>query len=262
MLRKDQLKPVASTGAAGSTADAAEVERFNRLANEWWRPDGAFKVVHRFNAARVVHIGKLLGEHFNVNPGLAKPLDGLTLVDIGSGAGLVSEPMARLGARVTGIDAAARNTAVSAHHAQQSGVAVEYRTALPETLVAEGRQFDVVLSLEVVEHVADVPAFLESCADLLKPGGLMVIGTLNRTAKSYALAIVGAEYVLGWLPKGTHDWSRFITPDELGAELTKHGCTLGRTDGVALNPLTGTWFITRDTSVNYLRQFRKPLPPI
>jgi 2-polyprenyl-6-hydroxyphenyl methylase / 3-demethylubiquinone-9 3-methyltransferase len=254
MLRKDQLKSF-----AGATADPAEVARFERLADEWWKPDGAFKVVHNFNAARVAQLAAMLPQYFGRPGGSAGSLKGLTLVDVGCGAGLVAEPMARLGADVLGIDAAGRNIAIAERHAAAAAVALTYRQALPEALVAERRTFDIVLSLEVVEHVADVSVFLKACAALVAPGGILVIGTLNRTARSYALAIVGAEYVLGWLPKGTHDWNRFVTPDELRAGLMPHGLEPLRTDGVVLNPLTQSWRISRDSAVNYMSSFaRRP----
>jgi 2-polyprenyl-6-hydroxyphenyl methylase / 3-demethylubiquinone-9 3-methyltransferase len=258
MLRKDELKTDHAAPNA-STADPSEIARFNRLAEDWWRPDGTLKVVHKFNATRVAHLKRIIPAHFATAAGqdAASPLAGLTIADVGCGAGIVAEPLARSGAAVTGIDAAARNIAVAAHHAKASGVDITYRNILPEALVAEGRQFDVVLSLEVVEHVAHVQAFLRACAALVRPGGLLVIGTLNRTVKSYVLAIVGAEYVLGWLPKGTHEWQRFLTPAELQATLTRYDMTAGATDGVVLNPVTNVWSISADASVNYLRCFTK-----
>lgn len=257
MLRKDQLKPF-TAAPTETTADAAEIARFESLADEWWKPDGAFKVVHRFNEARVGWLTETLARHFGRSTAVALPLDGLDLVDVGSGAGLVTEPMARLGAAALGIDAAGRNVAVASRHAAAGGVPVRYVQALPEALVAEHRQFDIVLSLEVVEHVADVAGFLGHLAALVRPGGIVVVGTLNRTAKSYALAIVAAERVLGWLPRGTHDWTKFVTPDEVAAHLERAGLAAGPQTGVALNPLTRTWFTTRDVSVNYLICFTRP----
>lgn len=256
MLRKDQLKPFAAPDLA-TTADPAEVKRFEALADEWWRPDGAFKVVHRFNAARVAWLAETLPAHFGRSPSSPSPLAGLSLIDVGSGAGLVTEPMAKLGATALGIDAASRNVAVATRHAEAGRVAVIYRQALPEAIVAEGKTFDVVLSLEVVEHVADVAAFLGALAALVRPGGILVIGTLNRTAKSYALAIVGAEYILGWLPKGTHEWAKFVTPDELVRQLVPLGLTQSHSRGLKLDPLTRTWFMSADMSVNYMICFKK-----
>jgi 2-polyprenyl-6-hydroxyphenyl methylase/3-demethylubiquinone-9 3-methyltransferase len=251
VLRKDERK------TARPTADPEEVERFNRLAAEWWKPDGAFKVVHAFNAARVGYLSRRLPELFGRDPGSPMPLDGLALLDAGCGAGLVSEPMASLGAGVLGIDASERNIMVARTHAGQSGVGIEYRHALPEDLHADAARYDIVLSLEVVEHVADVGAFLAAIGDLVKPGGILVIGTLNRTPQSYVKAIVGAEYVLGWLPRGTHDWHRFVTPQELETHLVPLRFQTLDCRGVALNPLSFRWRINTDTTVNYLQIFRR-----
>ena len=251
MLRKDEMK------AMKPTADAAEVARFNALADEWWKPGGAFKVVHQFNAARIGYLSQQLPALAGRCPVRERPLSGLRLLDAGCGAGLVSEPMARLGADVTGIDASERNVMVARHHAEQAGAAVSYQHALPEDLVAEGEAFDIVLSLEVVEHVADVGAFLHAVGRLVKPGGVMVIGTLNRTPQSYVKAIVGAEYVLRWLPRGTHDWAKFVRPDEVAGHLGPLGFGVVETKGVTLNPLTFRWSVNDDTSVNYLKVLRR-----
>ncbi len=251
VLRKDELK------AAKHTADAAEVARFNALAEEWWKPNGAFKVVHAFNASRITYLSQQLPAFSGRCPVREQPLAGLRLLDAGCGAGLVSEPMARLGADVIGIDASERNVMVARHHAEQGGVAVNYRHALPEELTAEVGTFDIVLSLEVVEHVADVGAFLQAVGQLVKPGGLLVIGTLNRTPQSYVKAIVGAEYVLRWLPRGTHDWARFVRPDEVMTHLAPIGFEGVEIKGVSLNPLTFRWSVGDDTSVNYVSVLRR-----
>jgi 2-polyprenyl-6-hydroxyphenyl methylase/3-demethylubiquinone-9 3-methyltransferase len=251
VLRKDELK------TAKPTADAAEVARFNALAEEWWKPNGAFKVVHAFNASRIAYLSQQLPALSGRCPVQAQPLAGLRLLDAGCGAGLVSEPMARLGAEVTGIDASERNVMVARHHAEQAGVAVAYRHALPEDLTADVEAFDIVLSLEVVEHVADVGAFLQAVGRLVKPGGLMVIGTLNRTPQSYVKAIVGAEYVLRWLPRGTHDWAKFVRPDEVHRHVAPLGFGPVEIKGVSLNPLTFRWSVGDDTSVNYLQVLRR-----
>lgn len=252
MLRKDILK---SRPGAGS-ADPEEIRRFDAMAEEWWKPDGAFRMVHAFNAARVGYLSRHLPSHFGRDPNTARPLEGMTLLDLGCGAGLVAEPMARLGAAVTGIDATERNVAIAARHAAAEGLAVAYRHALPEVLVAEGQRFDIVLTLEVVEHVADLDGFLASTAALVRPGGVVVVGTLNRTLKSYALAIAGAEYVLGWLPRGTHDWRKFVTPEELARALGRGGLAKGETAGVVFDPLRWRWRMAADTSVNYLATFQ------
>jgi 2-polyprenyl-6-hydroxyphenyl methylase / 3-demethylubiquinone-9 3-methyltransferase len=254
MLRKDQLKP--DTIASG-TADAAEVARFDALAAEWWKPDGAFTIVHSFNACRVALLTERLAVHFGRDPSAPRPLEGLALLDVGSGAGLVAEAMARNGARVTGIDAAARNVAIATRHASDSGLAVAYRTALPEVLVDEGQTFDIVLSLEVVEHVADVGKFLDACSRLTGSGGVLAVATLNRTARSFAVGIVGAEYIMGFLPRGTHDWRRFVTPEELDGAVRSHGLRRREAHGLFYNPLTRTWRITRDLAVNYVAIFAR-----
>jgi 2-polyprenyl-6-hydroxyphenyl methylase/3-demethylubiquinone-9 3-methyltransferase len=246
MLSKD-VRKAAGTG----TADAAEVARFDALAEEWWKPDGAFKVVHAFNRLRVAHLAERLPVL------LRRPLAGLRVIDVGCGAGLVSEPLSRAGAAVIGIDAAERNVLVAERHARSTGAAVEYRHALPEELADQAGAFDAVLSLEVVEHVGDLPAFLEALARLVAPGGILVVGTLNRTFRSFAKAIVGAEYVLRWLPPGTHDWRRFVTPQELDAGLRPHGFTVLERCGVAFNPMTRRWSISGDDSATYLQFHQK-----
>ncbi len=251
MLRKDELK-----GARG-TADAAEVARFNALADEWWKPDGAFKVVHAFNATRIAYLSQQLPAMVGRCPVQAQPLAGLRLLDAGCGAGLVSEPMARLGAEVVGIDASERNVMVARRHAELAGVAVEYRHQLPEDLAHEEGTYDIVVSLEVVEHVGDVAGFLKAVGRLVKPSGVLLVGTLNRTPQSYVKAIIGAEYVLRWLPRGTHDWAKFVRPDEVTAHVGPLGFRPVDLKGVALNPLTFRWSISEDTSVNYLQAFRR-----
>lgn len=251
MLRKDERKSVKPT------ADAAEVARFNALAEEWWKPGGAFKVVHQFNAARIGYLLQQLPALAGRCPIRERPLAGLRLLDAGCGAGLVSEPMARLGADVVGIDASERNVLVARHHAGEAGVPIDYRHALPEDLASEAESFDIVLSLEVVEHVADAGEFLRAIGHLTRRGGILVIGTLNRTPQSYVKAILGAEYVLRWLPRGTHDWSKFVRPDEVTAHLAPLGFEAVALKGVSLQPLTFRWSVGEDTSVNYLHVFRR-----
>jgi 2-polyprenyl-6-hydroxyphenyl methylase/3-demethylubiquinone-9 3-methyltransferase len=253
LLRKDLKRPAYATG----TADPHEVARFGRLADQWWDPNGAFRNVHAFNSARVEHLTRRLPVLLGRDPSGALPLAGLTLLDAGCGAGIATEQLSRLGAATTGIDAAERNVMVARHHAERSGYAVDYRHALPEQLVAEQKQFDAVLSLEVVEHVADVDAFLQALARLVRPGGVLVIGTLNRTVRSFLEAIVGAEYILRLLPRGTHDWRRLVTPSELEDGLARHGVSTVERCGVVLNPLTRRWSIRPDDSVGYLQFHRK-----
>jgi len=237
---------------AHSTVDEGEIERFSRIAEEWWDPKGKFAPLHRLNPVRLGYIRDRAAAHWRRDPLGGSPLAGLSLLDIGCGGGLLCEPMTRLGAAVTGIDAADRNIATARLHAERQGLAIDYREATAEALAAEGRQFDIVLALEIVEHVADVDLFLQSCGRLAKPGGLVFLSTLNRTAKAWALAIVGAEYVLGWLPRGTHRWSKFLRPSELAAGLRPHGMDLRELAGVAYDPLRDKWGLGADLDVNYL----------
>lgn len=253
MLRKDV---VTDFELDLTTANHEEVARFNRLASEWWKPDGAFKVVHRFNEARLAFLEQALPKHMATDADAAAPLDGLRLVDVGCGAGLIAEPMARLGAKVTGIDASGRNIEIARHHAASEGLAIDYRHMLPETLAEKGDRFDIVLSLEVIEHVADVPMFLKACATLVAPGGVLVIATLNRTLKSFVVGIVGAEYVLRLLPRGTHDWRRFLKPDEIRMRLATHGLHEIEVRGMTFNPLNRTFRMSADASVNFIQLFR------
>jgi 2-polyprenyl-6-hydroxyphenyl methylase/3-demethylubiquinone-9 3-methyltransferase len=239
-----------------ASVDFAEVARFEALAAEWWDPDGRFKQLHRFNPERVRFVRDQACAHFG--PGRtgaatdAQPFSGLDLLDIGTGGGLVAEPMARLGARVTGIDPSAINIGTAQAHARQMGLDITYRAATAEALAQESARFDLVIMLEVVEHVADVAAFFDAATALVKPGGMLVAATLNRTLKSYALAIVGAEYVMRWLPVGTHDWNKFLTPGELSAHAQACGLTVQTVMGMIYNPLTGRWRSGTDTSVNYM----------
>ena len=233
--------------------DPAELEKFRRMAAEWWDPSGKFKPLHRFNPVRLEYIRDRACEHFGRNKDSVRPLDGLRLLDVGCGGGLLCEPMARLGAQVTGIDAVAQNAEVASLHAAESGLGIDYRATTAEALRADGEAFDIVLSMEVVEHVADPAAFLGDCARLVAPGGLAFAATLNRTPKAFALAIVGAEYVMRWLPRGTHDWRKFVKPSELVGGLEAGGIEMLELTGVVFNPLTGTWSRSAsDMAVNYM----------
>jgi len=252
MLRKDQRKNLSY-----DTADPTEIARFNALAEEWWNPDGVFKVVHAFNRVRVAHISRRLPLLLRRDPSSAQPLLGLKIIDVGCGAGLVTEPISRLGGEVLGIDAAERNVSVAERHARLTGASVRYRHALVEDCADQSNMFDVALSLEVVEHVANLTAFLAALGRLVMPNGVLVIGTLNRTLRSYVKAIVAAEYALGWLPRGTHDWSKFVTPEELNFALKRNGFEIAEACGVAFNPLTMRWSISADLSTNYLQFYRR-----
>jgi len=254
MLRKDFKKdfPIIH-----GTADPQEIERFNAWAEEWWNPNGAFKTVHDFNRARVRLISERLPILTSRDPKTEKPLMGLKIVDAGCGAGIVTEPISRLGGETIGIDAAERNVAVADRHARATGAPVKYRQALPEELTDQAGAFDVVMSLEVVEHVADRQAFLEALGRLVSPQGILLIGTINRSVRSYLTAILGAEYILRWLPRGTHDWHKFVTPAELDTDLGNFGFHNIECWGVTFNPLTMRWAIGKDISTNYLRFYRK-----
>ncbi|MFO7919535.1 bifunctional 2-polyprenyl-6-hydroxyphenol methylase/3-demethylubiquinol 3-O-methyltransferase UbiG [Rhodobacteraceae bacterium W635] len=239
--------------SAANTVDDAEIAKFEAMAAEWWDPKGKFAPLHRMNPVRLDYITRQIAAEFGRDLRDEKPFSGLRLLDIGCGGGLLSEPMARLGATVVGADAAARNIPVAEIHAEQSGLQIDYRHTTAEAMAAAGETFDVVLNMEVVEHVADPLAYLTACRQLLKQGGLMVASTLNRNPKSFALAIVGAEYVMRWLPKGTHDWSKFITPDELFDLLSKAGLDPVDRKGFVFNPVSWQWRISdRDLSVNYV----------
>jgi 2-polyprenyl-6-hydroxyphenyl methylase/3-demethylubiquinone-9 3-methyltransferase len=241
-----------SAHSQNGSIDPAEVEKFSAIAAEWWSPEGKFAPLHKFNPVRLRYIRDVSAAHFARDGRSLRPFDGLTLLDIGCGGGLLSEPMARLGFAVTGADASDRNIEVARAHAAQSGAAVTYRCATAEALAAEGHSFDIVLNMEVVEHVADLKAYLEACARLVRPGGLTFVATINKTLKAFALAKVGAEYVLGWLPRGTHDWSRFIEPKKLAAMLREAGLAPRPAQGFSFNPLGWDWTLSRDTDVNYV----------
>ena len=242
-----------------TTIDPAEIEKFQAMAADWWDPNGKFKPLHMLNPCRLDYITQQIAAEFERDLTARDPFAGLRLLDIGCGGGLLSEPMARLGATVVGADAAERNIPVARVHAEQSGLDIDYRHTSAEALADAGERFDVVLNMEVVEHVADPRAFLTACQTLLKPGGLMICSTLNRNPKSFMMGIVGAEYVMRWLPKGTHDWSKFITPDELFSLLSIAGLEPVDRKGFQFNPITWTWRISdRDLSVNYVTASLKP----
>jgi len=236
----------------GSTIDAAEVARFAALADTWWDPAGQMGMLHKLNPVRIGFIKDAACRRFGRDGKRIDCLAGLRVLDIGCGGGILSEPMARLGAAVVGADPAEANVEAARVHAAREGLAIDYRSTTAEALADQGERFDVVLAMEVVEHVADLNLFVGRCAEMVKPGGLMVVATLNRTIKSFALAIVGAEYVLRWLPRGTHQWDKFVTPNELEIALEKSGLTVTEETGVIYNLLADRWQLSTDMDVNYM----------
>jgi 2-polyprenyl-6-hydroxyphenyl methylase / 3-demethylubiquinone-9 3-methyltransferase len=259
----DRQKMVNGTEAAYSSSpsvEPAEVEKFSLLAAEWWNPNGKFAILHKFNPLRLGYIREQVTARFARDPFSSRPYAGLDFLDIGCGGGLLSEPVARLGARVTGVDPSEKNIKTAIVHAEEQALAIDYRVASAEDLAAEGHRFDVILNMEVIEHVNEPAQFIRTCASMLKPGGLMFVATINRTFKSFGLAIIGAEYVLGWLPRGTHQWENFIAPEELNVHLTAAGLRPIETVGVIYNLLTGAWQRSRDTDVNYMTLASRPSP--
>jgi 2-polyprenyl-6-hydroxyphenyl methylase/3-demethylubiquinone-9 3-methyltransferase len=238
--------------ALAPSLDPSEVDKFSRMAAEWWNPKGKFGVLHVFNPVRLQFIKEQVTARLARDPLDRQPFAGLRFLDIGCGGGLLTEPMARLGASITGVDPSEKNIKTASVHAQEMGLEIDYRVGTAEDLAAAGETFDVILNMEVIEHVADPRAFVATCAAMLKPGGLMFVATLNRTLKSFGLAIIGAEYVLGWLPKGTHQWEKFITPAELKGWLDENGLAVKDEKGVTFSPLTRQWKVSRDTDVNYM----------
>ncbi|WP_273790390.1 MULTISPECIES: bifunctional 2-polyprenyl-6-hydroxyphenol methylase/3-demethylubiquinol 3-O-methyltransferase UbiG [unclassified Bartonella] len=235
-----------------TTIDQSEIDHFSRIATEWWNPQGKFRPLHQFNPTRLAYIREKICLEFNRDPSSLTPFHNLKILDIGCGGGLLSEPMARLGAMVVGVDAAQTNIEVAKTHAAQNDLSIDYRTTTAEVLANEGEKFDIILNMEVVEHVADVNLFIAATAKMLKPQGLMFVSTLNRTWKAWGLAIVGAEYILRWLPKGTHDYKKFLKPLELKNFLSKNALTVIDEIGITYNPLNDSWNRSKDMGVNYL----------
>lgn len=241
-----------------TTINDAEIAKFTAMADEWWDPKGKFKPLHKFNPVRMSYIREHLLTHFGLDGTTMRPFAGLSILDVGCGGGLLCEPLARLGATVTGIDAAERNIAIARLHADKSGLEIDYQATTSEALAAQGKSFDMVLNMEVVEHVDNAPLYMKSCADLVKPGGLMLTATLNRTARAYALAIFGAERVLRWLPVGTHDWNKFLTPEEVKTLITRNGLMVTGETGVVFHPLADEWRKSRDMAINYMVMAERP----
>jgi 2-polyprenyl-6-hydroxyphenyl methylase/3-demethylubiquinone-9 3-methyltransferase len=249
------------SGPAKSSIDPADVARFSKIAAEWWDPKGKFAPLHRFNPVRLAFIREQALHRFGRDGGARRPFEGLRLLDIGCGGGLLCEPMTRLGFQVTGVDASERNIGTALAHAAQQGLVIDYRATTAEDLVAAGEPaFDLILNMEVIEHVADPGDFLRDCARLLKPGGLMIVATLNRTLRAFALAKVAGEYVLRWLPAGTHDWSKFLKPDELRGFLAGEALVVDGPFGVVFDPLSGRWSQSHDTDVNYMMTVGRDAP--
>ena len=242
-----------------NTVDHQEIAKFEAMAEEWWDPNGKFKPLHMLNPCRLDYIVMQLAAQFGRDRSKMRPFEGLRILDIGCGGGLLCEPMARLGADIVGVDAAERNIPIASVHAEAMGLEIDYRHTTAEALAADGEQFDAVLNMEVVEHVADPQGYIDACAALVRPGGITITSTINRNPKSYVFAIVGAEHVMRWLPKGTHEWSKFITPDELFDMLSKAGLDPVDRTGFVFNPLGWSWRLSeRDLSVNYVTAAVKP----
>jgi len=238
-----------------TSVNKKEIEKFSKMAEEWWDPNGKFKPLHKFNPIRIRYIKDNIIDHFNLN-NKNKPLNKINILDIGCGGGLLSEPMSRLGADVLGIDASEKNIKIAKMHAVKNNLKIEYKTTSPEKLKTN-KKFDVILNMEIVEHVEDVNFFIKSCAKLLKKNGIMFVATLNKTLKSYVFGIIGAEYIMRWLPIGTHEWEKFVNPDDLIAISKKNNLNLRKLDGMKYNLLKDQWIISADKSVNYISIFNK-----
>jgi 2-polyprenyl-6-hydroxyphenyl methylase/3-demethylubiquinone-9 3-methyltransferase len=243
-----------------TTLDPAEVEKFSKMAAEWWNPHGKFGVLHVFNPVRLTYVKEQVCARFARDPFDSRPFSGLRFLDIGCGGGLLTEPMARLGAEIVGVDPSEKNIKTATVHALETELAIDYRCCTAEDLAAAGEKFDVILNMEVIEHVKDPQAFTQICISMLKPEGLMFVATISRTLKSFGLAIIGAEYILGWLPKGTHHWEKFIKPDELKSWLGDNNVTVKGETGVTYHPLANAWKRSRDMDVNYMLVGQKGQP--
>jgi len=239
-----------------STINKTEINKFNKLATEWWKPNGKFKPLHKFNPIRIQYLKENINEHFNLKQRNHSHLKGLDILDIGCGGGLLSEPMSRLGAKVTAIDASKINIEVAKFHAKKNNLKINYLFLPPEKLNLK-RKFDIILNMEIVEHVDDLNLFIKKSSNLLKKNGLMFVATLNKTLKSYLLAIIGAEYILKWLPIGTHDWEKFVKPDDLIKLGEKSNLKLKKLNGMKFNPIIDEWSLSADKSVNYIASFIK-----
>ena len=238
-----------------TSVNKKEIDKFSKMSDEWWDPEGKFKPLHKFNPTRIKYIKENIINNFKLK-NKAKPLSGINILDIGCGGGLLSEPMSRMGANVTGIDASDKNIKIAKLHSKKNKLKINYLCSSPEKLKIKNK-FDVILNMEIVEHVEDVDFFLESCSKLLKKNGLMFVATINKTLKSYIFAIVGAEYVLRWLPIGTHEWEKFVKPEDLKKILMKYNLSLNKLDGMNFNIIKDEWSISKDLSINYIAKFIK-----
>ena len=238
-----------------TSVNKKEIDKFSKMANEWWDPEGKFKPLHKFNPTRIKYIKENIINNFKLK-NKSRPLSGINILDIGCGGGLLSEPMSRMGASVTGIDASDKNIKIAKLHSKKNKLKINYLCSSPEKLKIT-KKFDVILNMEIVEHVEDIDFFLKSCSKLLKKNGLMFVATINKTLKSYIFAIVGAEYVLRWLPIGTHEWEKFVKPEDLKKILMKYDLSLNKLDGMNFNIIKDEWSISRDLSVNYITKFIK-----
>ena len=238
-----------------TSVNKKEIEKFSKMAEEWWDPNGKFKPLHKFNPIRIRYIKDNIISHFNLKD-KSKPLTKINILDIGCGGGLLSEPMSRLGAKVVGIDASEKNIKIAKMHAKKNNLKIEYKNTSPENLKTN-KKFDVILNMEIVEHVEDINFFIKSCSKLLKKNGIMFVATLNKTLKSYVFGIIGAEYIMRWLPIGTHDWEKFVNPDDLIAISKKNNLTVQKLDGMKYNLIKDQWTLSNDKSVNYISIFNK-----
>ena len=249
---KEQVLVTKEKKIKNSTIDQKEHDKFFKMAEEWWDPNGKFKTLHKFNPVRIAFIREKIINHFKINPSNENPFNKIKLLDVGCGGGLLCEPMSKLGADVTGVDIVEKNIKTASAHAKDNKLPIKYLVNTVEELATKKQKYDVILNMEVIEHVSDVSLFIESCSHLLSKNGIMIFASLNRTFISYGLAIIGVEYILGWLPKGTHDWNKFITPDELKVLFKSSKLKIDEIKGVKYNPLFDTWKISDDLSVNYL----------
>ena len=239
-----------------SSVNKKEIEKFSKMASEWWDPNGKFKPLHKFNPIRIKYIKENIISSFQLKKNTNKPLEKIDILDIGCGGGLLSEPMTRLGAKVTGIDASDKNIKIAKLHAKKNRLNINYLCSSPEKIKIK-KKFDVILNMEIIEHVEDIDFFIKSCSKLLKKNGIMFVATLNKTLKSYVFAIIGAEYVLRWLPIGTHDWEKFVKPNDLKEILNQNNFKLEKLDGMNFNLIKDEWSISKDTSINYISKFIK-----